>query len=66
MRLIVNGERRKFQDGSTILEILKQLGVEEKVMAAAVNTKIVKKDEWGKFVPKDGDKLEFLTFVGGG
>ena len=50
----------------TIQEILKALGVEEKVMAAAVNTKIVKKEEWEKFVPKEGDKVEFLTFVGGG
>ena len=66
MTLIVNGEKKEFADGMTIQEILKALGVEEKVMAAAVNTKIVKKEEWEKFVPKEGDKVEFLTFVGGG
>ncbi len=66
MTLVVNGEKKEFQEGSTIQDILKELGVEEKVMAAAVNTKIVKKEEWGKFSPKEGDKVEFLTFVGGG
>ena len=66
MRLIINGEEKRFDKELTIQEILKRLQVEDKVMAAAVNTQIVKKEEWDRYKPKDGDKVEFLTFVGGG
>ena len=35
-------------------------------MAVAVNMKIVKKDDWDKFILNEGDKVEALNFVGGG
>jgi sulfur carrier protein len=38
----------------------------EKVMAAAVNMEIVKKEDWDKKTLKEGDKIELLQFVGGG
>ena len=66
MQLIINGEIKEFQDGSTLLDILKSLSLEEKVMAAAVNMQIVKQDNWNNYMPKDGDRLELLDFVGGG
>jgi len=64
--VIVNGESREFKDGSTLGDILKELNIEDKVMAAAVNMQIVKKDNWQNYEVKDGDKLELLDFVGGG
>jgi sulfur carrier protein len=66
MKITVNGKERKFKKNLTINEILKELEIVEMVMACAVNTQIVKKDEWNSFKPKSGDKLEFLEFVGGG
>ncbi|HIE34642.1 MAG TPA: sulfur carrier protein ThiS [Campylobacterales bacterium] len=66
MRIFINGEEKNFQNDKTLKEILKELNIEEKVMAIAVNMEIVKKDNWSKFVPKDGDKIEMLTFVAGG
>ena len=62
----INGESKEFEKGTTITQMLKSLGVEEKVMAVAVNMQIVKKEEWDKFQPKEGDKIEFLGFTGGG
>ena len=62
----INGESKEFEKGTTIAQMLKSLGVEEKVMAVAVNMQIVKKEEWDKFQPKEGDKIEFLGFTGGG
>jgi sulfur carrier protein len=64
--LTINGEKRQIKDNTTIEEILRELGVYDKVMAVAVNTQIVKKEAWPTYRPKEGDKLEFLTFVGGG
>ena len=66
MKLIINGKEQHFKKEMTIQEILESLKVEDKVMAAAVNTQIVKKEEWRSYRPKEGDKVEFLTFVGGG
>ncbi|WP_044417163.1 sulfur carrier protein ThiS [Halarcobacter anaerophilus] len=66
MNLIVNGEEKNFEKDSTLEEIIHELKIEEKVMAAAVNMEIVKKDEWNSFVVRENDKLELLQFVGGG
>jgi sulfur carrier protein len=66
MKIVVNGEEREFTDESTLLDVLKELALEEKVMAAAVNMTIVKQEKWKGHTLKDGDKLELLDFVGGG
>lgn len=66
MELIINGENKTFDDSFSLQEIITDLKIEDKVMAAAVNMEIVKKDDWSSFVPKDADKIELLQFVGGG
>lgn len=66
MKIIINGNEKEFKSDMTLLEILKELSLEGKVMAAALNTQIVKQNEWGSCVIKDSDKLELLDFVGGG
>lgn len=66
VNLIVNGEEKKFNENSTLQTVINELKIEEKVMAAAVNMEIVKKDEWNNYLVKDNDKLELLQFVGGG
>lgn len=66
MNLKINGEDRTFEEGLTLLDIMKLLMIEEKVMAAAVNMVIVKKDEWITHQPQNGDVIELLHFVGGG
>ena len=64
--LKVNGESRRFSTGTTLEKVIESFGVKEKVMAAAVNMEIVKKDKWSEFELKDGDRVELLNFVGGG
>lgn len=66
MTLIVNGETREFDNSSTLQDIITNLQIENKVMAAAVNMNIVKKEDWSSFIPKEDDKIELLQFVGGG
>lgn len=62
----VNGENREFQEGTTLYDIIHALGLEDRVMAAAVNMQIVKQDAWKSAVLNDGDTIELLDFVGGG
>jgi len=66
MKIIVNGEEKTFEDSITLAGIIEKLGISDKVMAAAVNMEVIKKDNWSSFVPKEGDKIELLHFVGGG
>jgi sulfur carrier protein len=46
--------------------LIKELGIENQVMAAAVNLNVVKKEDWKIYELKNGDSVEFLRFVGGG
>ena len=66
MTLIINGETKEFSDGFSLQNIITDLQIDSKVMSAAVNMNIIKKDDWNNFIPKNDDKIELLQFVGGG
>lgn len=66
MTLIINGETKEFSDGFSLQNVITDLQIDSKVMAAAVNMNIIKKDDWNNFIPKNDDKIELLQFVGGG
>ncbi len=66
MKVIINGEEKEFKANTTLLNLLRELNLEGKVMAAAVNMEIVKQDNWQEHKLNDNDKLELLDFVGGG
>lgn len=66
MQIKVNGEIREMAEGSSMLDLIRSLGVEERVMASALNMEIVKKDAWETTLLKEGDTIELLDFVGGG
>lgn len=66
MTIIVNGETKEYTQEMTLLEMMKDLDIVDKVMAAAVNMNIVKQDIWNSHMINDGDKIELLDFVGGG
>jgi len=66
MNIVINGETREFDSEITLAKVLKELSLEGKVMAAAVNMEIVKQNDWESYMLKDSDKLELLDFVGGG
>jgi sulfur carrier protein len=65
MILQVNGEELK-TDAKTIEMLIKELGIENQVMAAAVNLNVVKQENWKTYELKENDSIEFLRFVGGG
>jgi sulfur carrier protein len=66
LKIVVNGNEKEFENSITVEQLLKELSLDGKVMAAAVNMNIVKQDSWDKHILVDGDKLELLDFVGGG
>ncbi len=66
MKIVVNGKEMEIAENQTIMHLLKALKIEDKTMAAAVNMEVVKKENWSKHLLNEGDRVEFLHFVGGG
>jgi len=66
MILIINGQTKELQEGLNLQEIMNILEMQDKVMAAAINMEIVKKEQWNSLQPKNNDQVELLQFVGGG
>jgi sulfur carrier protein len=66
MELIINGEKKIFDDNISLQNIIDLLKIEDKVMALSINMQIIKKENWSKITPKNNDNIELLQFVGGG
>ncbi|MEJ2437155.1 MAG: sulfur carrier protein ThiS [Sulfurovaceae bacterium] len=66
MSIVVNGKNMSIEKDTNLYELIEFLKISDKVMAAAVNMNIVKKDEWENYKLQEGDKVELLNFVGGG
>ena len=66
MTIVINGEEKTVEEGTTLAQLIRDLGIETKVMAAAINMEVVKKEMWKTRVLQAGEKVELLHFVGGG
>jgi sulfur carrier protein len=67
--LIVNGREREFTalgEGSTLAEVVAELGLQADRVAVEWNGEIVSRQGWAGASVKAGDKLEVVHFVGGG
>ncbi len=66
IEIMVNGEARSVLDGSTVLMLLEELGLNPRVVAAQVNDAIIPRDAHATVVLQAGDTVELVRFVGGG
>jgi thiamine biosynthesis protein ThiS len=66
IRVVVNGEERRFPAGSSLADLVRALGLEPSRLALERNRKIVRRDAWAGTPVADGDRLEIVQFVGGG
>lgn len=64
--LIVNGNEMQYPGPCTVLELLKQLGYRPERTAVERNGEIIRRAELGGTEVADDDKLEIVSFVGGG
>jgi thiamine biosynthesis protein ThiS len=62
----VNGDERNVADGMTVAALLSELGLDPRHVAVEVNREIVARTSYGDSALSSGDKLEIVTFVGGG
>ncbi len=53
-------------EGQTILELLRELGLEPTRVAVEFDRRIVKQVAWTETVLRPGSQVEIVQFVGGG
>lgn len=69
MKLHINGDERVFPDNPnpfTLAALVDILGMKADRVAVELNRGIVPRDLWAETVLNEGDRLEFVHFVGGG
>ena len=67
MKVIVNGKESDFVDGLTVSELLSEQNVKMPDMVSVeLNGQILKRSDFENTVLRNGDKAEFLYFMGGG
>ena len=66
-KIYVNGDAREVNLPLNVTELIKQLLVENPEMVSVqVNEEFAEREDWEKIQLKEGDKVDFLYFMGGG
>lgn len=63
---LVNGKAETGEAGMTIADLLIQLDLKHQRIAVEVNEDVLSKSVFTTTILQDGDKIEVVSFVGGG
>jgi thiamine biosynthesis protein ThiS len=66
VKVTVNGDRREIAEGTTVAELLGELGVIPAYCAIERNRQVVPRSEFSEQVLQPDDQIEIVTLVGGG
>lgn len=64
--LYINGELRHCSPQTPLPDLLKQLGLNPRLVAVEYNGEILHRQFWENTQIQEGDRLEIVTIVGGG
>jgi thiamine biosynthesis protein ThiS len=64
--ITVNGENRVANPGSTVVDLLRELGLNSGRVAIERNLEILPRPQWPETHLAQGDRFEIVQFVGGG
>jgi sulfur carrier protein len=64
--VVINGQPRTVNAGITIAGLIGELGLGDRKVAIERNREVVPRAQHATTVLTDGDRLEVVTFVGGG
>ena len=62
----VNGETRSAKPGASVIELLRELGLDSGRVAIERNLEILPRPQWTQTLIVNGDRYEIVQFVGGG
>ena len=66
MQISVNGEMRTFQGVADVAALVAELGLDVRKVAVERNLEIVPRSTYAVTPLADGDRIEIVTFIGGG
>jgi len=66
LNVVVNGEKREVDLGTTVLDLLQTLEIRPGPVAVVVNSAVVRRAQHAAFQLSAGDRIEIVTLVGGG
>src|SRR4051812_47331987 len=66
VRITVNGQPRAAAAGSSVTSLLVSMGMDPARVAIERNEEVVPRKTWSEAVLREGDKIEIVSFVGGG
>ena len=62
----INGVNKEQYDGKTLEEMIAEEGYEKSRIAIEINEEIIPKTRYGDVILQDADRVEVVSFVGGG
>jgi thiamine biosynthesis protein ThiS len=66
LSITVNGESRAAKPGATVVDLLREMGLDSGRVAIERNLEILPREKWAETVVEAGDRYEIVQFVGGG
>ena len=66
MRLLLNGEERDIAGIGSIADLVAALGLDARKVAVERNLEIAPRSTYADTRLADGDRIEIVTFIGGG
>jgi thiamine biosynthesis protein ThiS len=66
IQIQVNGEQRGCPADATVADLLRELAIKTERVAVELNLEILDRKEFDQRRLKQGDRVEILSFIGGG
>ena len=66
IKIHVNGESRTWRSDATVEDLLRELDIKTEQVAVELNLEILDRAAFGQRQIKDGDRVEIMSFIGGG
>ena len=66
MYIVLNGKKFSINEKDTINILLKKIDIKSSKVAIEVNKVVIPKEKYRDFKFKKNDKVEVVTFIGGG
>ncbi|EAX48027.1 thiamine biosynthesis protein ThiS [Thermosinus carboxydivorans Nor1] len=66
MKVLINGNPVDLPEGMTLAELVAHKALNPATIITELNFAIIPKDRWPETALKENDRLEIVTFVGGG
>ena len=64
--VIINGEHRRLLPGTSLAQLIAEVGLDPQRVAVERNLEIVPRSTFDQVMVEDGDAYEIVHFVGGG